>query len=262
VEPLRTKQDGTVVRVTMTRPLRRNAFDAPLISALHDAFRGVATLPQARVVVLAGDGSAFSAGADLDWMRAGLDLDTASNERDAIALVDMLAAIAACPLPVIARVHGAALGGGGGLVCAADVAVATLDAAIGFPEVRLGIIPAAISPYVVRRVGAGAARELFLTGRQVRGEEALRLGLVHHLVPDAFALDEQVKRVVADIVAGGPAALRETKRLLDEVAAPFAEGVGRETARRIARVRVGEEAQAGIRAFLDRKAAPWRSDAS
>jgi methylglutaconyl-CoA hydratase len=173
----------------------------------------------------------------------------------------MLAAIATCPLPVVARVNGAALGGGAGLICAADIAVAAVDAPIGFPEVRLGVIPAAISPFVVRRVGAGAARELFLTGRQVRGEEAWRIGLVHRLAePDT--LDQAVDAVISDLLAGGPEALHATKMLLDEASAPLPGGVRELTANRIARIRVGGEAQAGIRAFLARESPPWRSGAS
>ena len=256
--PLEITTEGPVVRVTMTRPDRRNAFDDRLIVALREAFATAPTLPGARVVVLAGEGSSFSAGADLNWMRASLALSEAANQADALALADMLAAIAGCPLPVVARVQGHALGGGGGLVCAADIAVAADDASIGFPEVRLGIIPAAISPYVVRRIGAGAARALFLTGRPVGPDDALRLGLVQADVPVA-AIDEAVAGVVRDLVAGGPEALAATKRLLDEVAAPLADGVGEATAERIAAIRVGEEAQAGIRAFLERERAPWRS---
>jgi len=256
-EPLALSQDGPVVRVRMTRPDRRNAFDATLIAALAEAFRAAPERPGARVVVLEGDGPSFSAGADLEWMRGGLALSEAENEADALRLVAMLDAIATCPLPVVARVHGHALGGGAGLVCAADIAVASDDLRIGFTEVRLGIIPAAISPYVVRRIGSGHARALFLRGSAIRADEAFRIGLVHAVAP-AEGLDEAVDAVIADLLAGGPDALTEAKRLLDEVAAPDAPGAGPETARRIARVRVRDEAQAGIRAFLERESPPWR----
>jgi methylglutaconyl-CoA hydratase len=256
-EPLAISQDGPVVHVRMTRPDRRNAFDAALIAALTEAFTAAPSRAGARVVVLEGDGPSFSAGADLEWMRSGLALSEQENEADALRLVAMLEAIAACPLPVVARAHGHALGGGAGLVCAADIAVASDDLRIGFTEVRLGIIPAAISPFVVRRIGPGHARALFLRGGALRAEEAFRIGLVHAVAP-ADALDEAVDAVVADLLAGGPTALREAKLLLDEVAAPAAPGGGPETARRIARVRRGDEAQAGIRAFLDRETPPWR----
>jgi methylglutaconyl-CoA hydratase len=169
----------------------------------------------------------------------------------------MLDAIAGCPLPVVARAHGHALGGGAGLVCAADIAVASDDLRIGFTEVRLGIIPAAISPFVVRRIGPGHARALFLRGNALRAEEAFRIGLVHAVAP-AEELDAAVDAVIADLLAGGPGALAEVKLLLDQVAAPAAPGAGPETARRIARVRVRDEAQAGIRAFLQRESPPWR----
>jgi methylglutaconyl-CoA hydratase len=256
-DPLAISQSGPVVRVRMTRPDRRNAFDAGLIGALADAFHDVPSRAGARVVVLEGEGPSFSAGADLDWMRGGLALGEAENEADALRLVAMLDAIATCPLPVVARAHGHALGGGAGLVCAADIAVASDDLRIGFTEVRLGVIPAAISPFVVRRIGPGHARTLFLRGNQLRADEAFRIGLVH-LVAPADGLDGAVDAVVADLLAGGPNALADTKRLLDEVAAPAAPGAGPETARRIARVRVGDEAQAGIRAFLQRESPPWR----
>jgi methylglutaconyl-CoA hydratase len=256
-EPLAITQDGPVVRVRMTRPDRRNAFDAALIAALTEAFIAAPGRAGARVVVLEGEGPSFSAGADLDWMRAGLELSQEANEADALRLVAMLDAIAGCPLPVVARVHGHALGGGAGLVCAADIAVAADGLKIGFTEVRLGIIPAAISPFVVRRIGAGHARALFLRGCAISADEAFRIGLVHAVAP-VDDLDAAVDAVVADLLAGGPGALAETKLLLDEVSAPAAPGAGPETARRIARVRVRDEAQAGIRAFLERGTQPWR----
>ena len=254
--PLAIVLDGPVLRVTMARPDRRNAFDATLIDALTRAF---ATAPEhagARVVVLGGEGSSFSAGADLDWMRGGLELSEVENVADTLRAAEMLATIAACPLPVVARVHAHALGGGAGLVCAADIAIAADDLSIGFTEVRLGIIPGAISPFVVRRIGPGAARALFLTGRSIDAAEALRIGLVHEVVA-ADQLDAAVGRAVGDLLAGGPEALARTKRLLDEVAAPFAPGVAAATAERIASARVSDEAQAGIRAFLARERAPW-----
>ncbi len=241
----------------MTRPDRRNAFDAALIAALTDAFTAAPARAGARVVVLEGEGPSFSAGADLEWMRASLELSEAANEADALRLVAMLDAIAGCPLPVVARVHGHALGGGAGLVCTADIAIAADSLKIGFTEVRLGIIPAAISPFVVRRIGAGHARALFLRGCAIGADEAFRIGLVHGVATVAD-LDAAVDAAIADLLAGGPGALAETKLLLDEVSAPVAPGAGPETARRIARVRVRDEAQAGIRAFLERETPPWR----
>jgi methylglutaconyl-CoA hydratase len=255
--PLTVAADGEVVRVTLTRPDRRNAFDAALIAALTEAFLAAPARPGARVVVLQAEGPAFSAGADVGWMRASLDLDEAENEADALRLADMFAAIATCPLPVVARVHGAALGGGAGLVCAADVAVAGPDARLGFPEVRLGLVPGVISPYVVRRTGAGAARALFLSGRSVGPDDALRLGLVD-VVAGAEGLDAAVDGSVRDLAGGGPEALAACKRLLDEVAILPPAAAREESARRIGGIRRGDEAQAGLRAFLEREPPPWR----
>jgi methylglutaconyl-CoA hydratase len=247
--------DGAVRRIVLCRPARRNAFDAALIADLTAAFRE-AHAGGARCVVLSAEGSAFSAGADLEWMRAGLALGEHGNREDALRLADLFGAIAGCPLPVVARVHGPALGGGAGLACAADVTVMGDGASIGFPEVRLGIVPAVISPYVVQRAGAGAARRLFLTGRAIGAAEALRLGLVDEVAADD-ALDAAVDGVVADLLRGGPGALAAVKALLDAVAGRAPGEVREETARRIATIRAGEEAQDGLRAFLEREPAPW-----
>ena len=248
--------DGPVVRITLDRPERRNAFDAALIADLTDAVRGASARPGARCIVLAGRGSAFSAGADVGWMRAAQGLDEAGNREDALRAADLFEAVARAPLPVVARVHGPALGGGAGLVCAADLAVAAEEATIGFPEVRLGIIPAVIAPYVLRRVGDGAARALFLRGRAVAAAEALRLGLVHRVVP-AAELDAAVEEVVDDLLAGGPEALAACRRLLDDLPLIPPERRRAETAARIAALRVGAEAQAGLAAFLERRRPPW-----
>ncbi len=208
-EPLAITQDGPVVRVRMTRPDRRNAFDAALIAALTRAFTDAPGRAGARVVVLEGEGPSFSAGADLEWMRAGLELSEAANEADALRLVAMLDAIAGCPLPVVARVHGHALGGGAGLVCAADIAVAADTLKIGFTEVRLGIIPAAISPFVVRRIGAGHARALFLRGCAIGADEAFRIGLVNRVVPKA-ALMTEATNLLRKMLANAPLSLKYT----------------------------------------------------
>src|SRR6478672_12239395 len=175
---LRIERDGHVLRVTIDKPERRNAFDAGLIRELTEAFSDVG---DARVVVLAGDGESFCAGADVDWQRASIDLSLEENVQDALRLHEMLVALDSCPAPVVARVQGYALGGGSGLVACADVVVAAPDATFGFSEVRLGIIPAVISPFVFARIGAGAARSLFVTGERFGAEAALRIGLVHEV---------------------------------------------------------------------------------
>jgi methylglutaconyl-CoA hydratase len=236
-------EDGPVLRLTLDRPERRNAFDAALLAALTVAVEQAPERVGVRCVVLAGRGEAFCAGADVDWMRRSADLSEADNVADAERAAALFAAVASCPLPVVARVHGAALGGGAGLVCAADLAVAADDATIGFPEVRLGLVAATVAPHVVRRIGAGAARAMFLTGRAVDAREALRLGLVHRVAP-AADLDAAVAATVEDLLRAGPAV------------APA--DVAAVTARRIAAVRRGTEAQAGLRAFLAGERPPWR----
>jgi methylglutaconyl-CoA hydratase len=243
---LHTERDGDVLRVTMARPDRRNAFDAALISELAEAFVGVG---RARAVVLAGEGPSFSAGADVDWMRSSVDLSYEENVADANALRAMLEGIDGCPAPVVVRVQGHALGGGAGLVAAADVAVSAPDAVFAFSEVKLGIIPAVISPFALAKIGPGAARRYFLTGERLDAETALRIGLVHEVADD---LDVAVERVVGELLSAGPLAVRWAKRLVRE------RPDGPETARWIAERRTSEEGQEGLRAFLDRRPPSWR----
>lgn len=243
--PLRVERDGPVLRVTLARAEKRNAFDASLIAAIAEAFADVG---DARCVVLAGDGPAFSAGADVDWMRASIDLDREANLADARAVRRMLEAVDGCPAPVVARVHGAAMGGGAGLVACADVALAAPDTVFAFSEVRLGIVPAVISPYVLARIGPGPARRYFVTGERFDAAEARRIGLVHEVAED---LDAATEAVVTAILAGGPEAVRAAKRLVLE--APD----GEETARRIAERRTSAEGQEGLRAFLERRPPAW-----
>jgi len=246
VANLRVERDGEVLRVTLARPDRRNAFDAALIGELAEAFVDVG---RARAVVLAGDGASFSAGADVDWMRSSADLSFDENVADANALRRMLEAIDGCPAPVVARVQGHALGGGAGLVAAADVALAARKAVFAFSEVKLGIIPAVISPFALAKIGAGAARRYFLTGERFDAATALRIGLVHDVADD---LDAAVDGVVGELLSAGPQAARWAKRLVRERPA------GPETARWIAERRTSEEGQEGLRAFLEKRPAAWR----
>lgn len=240
-EAVRTQRDGPVLRVVLARAEKRNAFDDTLIEALLGAFDSVG---DARAVVLSGEGASFSAGADIDWMRRSVELSEEENIADATRFRAMLEAVDSCPAPVVAHVHGHALGGAAGLVACADIAVAAPGTVFGFPEVRLGIIPAMISPFVVGRIGAAAARRYFLTGERFDAQEALRIGLVHEVADDPGAV---VDAVISNLLAGGPQAVRAAKRLvLDRPDGP-------ETARRIARHRTGAEGQAGLRGFLDGK---------
>jgi methylglutaconyl-CoA hydratase len=245
---LRVEREGRLLRVTIARPERRNAFDAELISDLNDAFLDVG---DARAVVLAGEGASFCAGADVEWQRASIDLTFDENVEDALRLHRMLAAVDSCAAPVVVRVQGYALGGGSGLVACADVAVAARDTIFGFTEVRLGIIPAVISPFVLAKIGTGAARRLFLTGARFDGATALRIGLVHEVVDD---LDDAVDRVVGEILESGPEATRTAKRLVHERPAQ-----GEELARIAAGLRAGKEGQEGLRAFLEKRPPSWRS---
>ena len=243
---LRVERDGDVLRVTLARPDRRNAFDAALIAELAEAFVDVG---RARVVVLAGDGPSFSAGADVDWMRSSVDLSFDENVADATALRRMLEAIDGCPAAVVARVQGHALGGGAGLVAAADIALAATDALFAFSEVKLGIIPAVISPFALAKIGPGAARRYFLTGERFDAATALRIGLVHEVAGD---LDAAVDRVVGELLSAGPQAVRWAKRLVRE------RPDGPATARWIAERRASDEGQEGLRAFLEKRRAAWR----
>jgi methylglutaconyl-CoA hydratase len=237
---LRVERDGDVLHVTLARPERRNAFDAALIAALTTAFADVG---DARAVVLAGEGETFCAGADIDWQRSAIDLTFEENVEDALRLYKMCEAIDRCPAPVVARVQGYALGGGSGLAACADVAVAATDATFGFTEVKLGIIPAVISPFVLPKIGQHA-RRYFLTGERFDAQTALRIGLVHEVTAD---LDGTVQGIVDELLSSGPNAVREAKQLIRE------RPDGHETANIAARMRTGEEGQERLRAFLARR---------
>jgi methylglutaconyl-CoA hydratase len=239
---LKIERDGHVLRVMLTRPERRNAFDAALIAELTEAFADVG---DARAVVLAGEGQSFCAGADIDWQRSAIDLSYEENVEDALRLYRMCETIDRCPAPVIARIHGFALGGGSGLVACADVAIAAPDAIFGFSEVKLGIIPAVISPFVLPKIGAHA-RRYFLTGERFDAEAALRIGLIEEIADD---LDAAVDHVLSELLTAGPEAVRDAKRLIRERPA------GEETARIAARLRAGEEGQEGLRAFNEGRTA-------
>jgi methylglutaconyl-CoA hydratase len=244
VAGLRTERDGDVYRVTLARPERRNAFDAALIAELTEAFSLVG---DARAVVLAGEGQSFCAGADVEWQRSSIDLSYDENVEDAMRLYEMCEAIDTCPAPVIARVHGYALGGGSGLVACTDIAVATPDAVFGFSEVRLGIIPAVISPFVLTKIGA-YARRYFLTGERFDAETALQIGLVHEVSDDPEAI---VDGLLGAILSGGPDAIRAAKLLVRQ------RPTGTETARIAAERRTSDEGQEGLRAFLERRSASF-----
>jgi methylglutaconyl-CoA hydratase len=231
----------------MARPERRNAFDAALIDELAAAFADVG---EARCVVLSGDGPSFSAGADVEWMRASVELSYEENVAGALRMRAMLEAIDECPAPVLARVQGHALGGGCGLVACCDVVVAEPSAQFAFSEVKLGIVPAVISPFALAKIGTSAARRWFVTGERFSAEVALRIGLVHEVAED---IDGAVAAIVAELLTAGPEAARGAKEL---ARAPLS---SEETAKRIAAHRTSPEGQEGLRAFLEKRPPRWRS---
>ncbi len=247
---LRLERDGPVLRVTLARPGRRNAFDAALIAELTEAFADVG---DARAVVLAGEGEAFCAGADVEWQRASIDLSYEENVADALRLYAMCEAIDRCPAPVVACVHGYALGGGGGLVACSDIVVADAETVFGFTEVRLGIVPAVISPFVLPRIGAHA-RRYFLTGERFGADVALRIGLVSEIADGD--LDERVDAVLGHLLASGPEAVRTAKELMRD--RPGGQTVAEIAAAR----RTSAEGQDGLRAFLEKRTPAWRSESS
>ena len=239
MDALRIERDDDVLRVTLARPATRNAFDATLIEELAEAFVDVG---KARAVVLAGDGPSFCAGADIEWMRAAARLSHDENVADANALRRLLETIDGCPAPVIALVQGHAFGGGAGLVATADIALAHESAVFAFSEVKLGLTPAVISPYAIRKIGESAARRYFVTGEHFDAATALRIGLVHEVGTD---LEGALAPILAELRTAGPRAARHAKRLvLDRPDGP-------ETARRIAERRTSEEGQEGLSAFTD-----------
>jgi methylglutaconyl-CoA hydratase len=252
--------ESGAVTVLMNRPHRKNAFDADLISALAEAFETLRGAEGVRVVFLRGAGGTFSAGADLDWMRAAVDRTESDNREDAYAMAHMLKALWDLPQLTVALVEGGAFGGGVGVAAACDLAVATADAKFSFSEVKLGLIPATISPYVVAAIGPRAARGLFATGQVFDAEHALRIGLVGEVVADAHALTAAKDRIAAEMIACAPGAVADAKQLASDVYAhKIDHGLMEETAKRIAAARVGEEGQEGVRAFLERRKPAWAS---
>lgn len=256
-QPLKIERAGGVARVVMSRPEVHNAFDEALIAALTEAFRALEADDAVRVVVLAGEGKSFSAGADLNWMQRQSAAPLEANLEDARRLAELFRTIATCGKPTIARVHGAALGGGMGLASACDICVASRAASFATSEVKFGIIPSAISPYVIRAIGQRQATRYFQTAERITAQRAWELGLVHELAADD-ALDAAVEQVVSALLAGGPKAQTAAKELIRAVAdRPISAEVIEDTARRIATLRATPEAKEGLSAFLEKRPAGW-----
>lgn len=247
---------GPVAEVRLNRPDVRNAFNAELIAALTAAFEELGSDESVRAIVLCGEGKVFCGGADISWMRASLDLTYDQNVADAQAMSDMFRAIDRCPKPVIGKIHGAALGGGAGLAAVCDIAVASSDAVFGFTEVKLGIIPAVISPFVLSKIGASNARALFVTGERFDAKRALHIGLVHEVVV-ADTLDVCIERITSEIASAGPNAVAAAKALVPRVLESTYDESRDVTANAIAYQRTSPEGQEGLRAFLERRKASW-----
>lgn len=241
-----------VATVTLNRPDVHNAFDDALIAALTDSFTQIGRDASVRVIVLKGAGVSFCAGGDLTWMARMAGYSHAENLEDARGLQRMFAAIADCPKVTIAQVHGAAMGGGAGLVAACDIAIAATEAKFAFSEVRLGLAPAVIAPYVLQKVTPGAARALFVTGERFSAEEALRIGLVQQVTP-AGELAAAVQRKVEQVLPAGPEAIAAVKRLLRSLAGRTPVEAAEATVECLAALRVGQEGQEGIHAFLEKR---------
>lgn len=252
---------GGVCRITLNRPEVHNAFNRLMIDELHRAFAAIAARPtgEVRTVVLLGAGKSFSAGADVNWMRASLDYTHEENVGDALAMARMFDAINRCPAPVVGRIHGAALGGGVGLAAVCDIVVASNETRFALSEAKLGIAPAVISPYVLAKIGTGNARALFFTAERFGAERAHHIGLVHTVV-DLADLDAEVERLLKEIRSSAPGAIARIKPLIAEVQRLDHKEAMQLTAETIASLRVGPEGQAGLRAFLDKQPAPWTAE--
>ena len=249
------EKKGAVARITLNRPEVRNAFDDALIGRLHESFVSLDEDDSVRAVVLAGNGPAFCAGADLNWMKRMARYGYEENLADARSLAEMLAALDRLRKPTIARVHGPAFAGGTGLVAACDIAVGAPEAKFCFSEAKLGLSPATISPYVVRAIGERAARRYFLTAEVFDAQEALRIGMLSMVTEK---LDETIDALLEHLLAGGAEAIARIKELVRAVtSAPLDEAMMADTARRIAEIRVSSEGQEGIASFLEKRKPSW-----
>ena len=257
MDTLLTTIDAGIATIRMNRPDVHNAFDDALIEALTLELRRVERLPEAKIVVLAANGKSYSAGADLNWMKRMAKYSREENLRDAAALAGLMRTLDGLGKPTIARVQGAAYGGGVGLVACCDIAIASTEASFSLSEVRLGLIPSVISPYVIAAIGERAARRYFLTAERFDAREALRVDLVHQVV-DAGALDEAVAKMAGELLKGGPRAQAAAKKLIADVSRrPMDDGLSNETAKRIAEIRVTDEGREGVAAFLDKRKPNW-----
>ncbi len=254
------EQDGPIRRLTLNRPEVRNAFNDELIVALAEAFDEAGRDPETRFIVLAGSGKLFCAGADLNWMMKAAGYGDEENRRDALRMSQLFRGMTECPKPIVARVHGAALGGATGLISACDIVVAEEGTVFGFSEVKLGILPAVISPHVIRRIGAVHARHWFMTGQRFDAAEALHISLVDRVAPKGL-LDAEMETLIGELLSSAPRAMSQAKALVDLVATAPVHDVEDEVVDLIARLRAGDEAREGMSAFFERRRPSWMGGA-
>jgi len=253
-----TEIDLGVGIITLNRPERHNAFDDALIAELSDAIDRMAADPLVRVMVISSTGKSFCAGADLNWMKRAAGYGSEENLRDSRALAEMLRRLAQCPKPTIARIQGPAYGGGVGLVACCDIAIATFDVQFSLTEVKLGLIPAVISPHVIAAVGERYARRYMLTAERFSAAEAYRIGLLHEMVSDEESLDEALGEIIDALLNNAPGAMAECKDLIRAVAwKPLSDEIVEDTAQRITRLRASDEGREGMNAFLEKRKPGW-----
>lgn len=258
-ETIRVERDGPVAKIVLNRPSIRNAFNDTMIQELRDALGSLQGDTGLRVVILTGEGSAFCAGADLHWMRRVVDYTREENYEDSLKLAHLMRELYSFDRPVVGRINGPAIGGGTGLVAVCDIAIAADTAVFSFSEVKIGLVPAAISPYVLKRVGERYGREYFLTGKRLSAQEALASGLVNRVVSPEN-LDTEVASYVDSLITSGPRALATCKRMVRMVADMPLEEAGPATAEMITDLRMSEEGQEGMRAFLERRKPSWQPE--
>lgn len=255
-QTIRLAVDEKVARITFARPEVHNAFNATMIAELAQVFDQVKTEVSVRVVVLTGEGKSFCAGADINWMREIIDYSYEQNLSESLLLAEVLHKLYSFPKPTVAMVNGAAIGGGNGFLSACDIAVAAEEAHFGLSEVKIGLVPAAISPFVIRKIGESKAREYFLTGKRISAKKAQEIGLVNQIVPRE-KLEDTVDELISLLLTSGPEALASCKELIFQVPQMSLEEVKEFTARMIANLRISEEGQEGMASFLEKRKPNW-----
>ena len=256
-DTIKISSSQNILRVTLNRAEVRNAFNEVMIRELTDCFDGIRKQPdKVRVIVLTGEGVSFCAGADLHWMKSLVNFTYEENLQDSLRLAEMFQTIASCPLPIVARVNGPAIGGGAGLVATSDIVIASETATIALTEVKLGLVPAVISPYLLRRIGDKNCREYFLTGEKISARRACEIGLVNYFVPES-ELDKCVEGIVIKLLSSGPMAMAACKEMLSRNSMVDQEKSNQFWAELIARLRVSDEAQEGMKAFLEKRSPDW-----